>query len=89
MNLKHLQSFLTLAEQGSLVRAAAASNMAESLLSRHIASLETAWGAAMDQFLRLGVIAQESAGLPTGAVSGWGQVKPDRDKKKIRYQSIF
>ena len=44
MNLKQLQSFARVAEQGSLARAAAASDVAESLISRHIAALEEAWG---------------------------------------------
>lgn len=44
MNLKQLQSFVWVAEQGSLARAAAASDVAESLISRHIAALELAWG---------------------------------------------
>ena len=93
MNFKHLQSFLMVAEQGSLARAAAAGDLAESLISRHISLLEAAWGArlfertgrgmvlsefgqrmlpqvraAMDQILRLEVIAKESAGVPTGTV---------------------
>lgn len=93
MNFKHLQSFLTVAEQGSLARAAAATDLAESLISRHISSLEATWGArlfertgrgmalsefgqrmlpqvraAMDQIVRLEVIAKESAGVPTGTV---------------------
>lgn len=44
MNLKQLQSFLHVAEQGSLARAGAATDLAESLISRHIAALESAWG---------------------------------------------
>lgn len=44
MNLKQLQSFVHVAEQGSLARAGAATDLAESLISRHIAALETGWG---------------------------------------------
>ena len=44
MNLRQLQSFLHVAEQGSLARAGVASDLAESLISRHIAALESAWG---------------------------------------------
>lgn len=44
MNLKQLQSFLHVAEQGSLARAAAATDVAESLISRHVAALEGEWG---------------------------------------------
>ena len=44
MNFKQLQSFVRVAEQGSLARAAAATDVAESLISRHIGALEAAWG---------------------------------------------
>ena len=44
MNLKQLHSFVHVAEQGSLARAAAATDLAESLISRHIAALEADWG---------------------------------------------
>lgn len=44
MNLKQLQSFVHVAEQGSLARAGAATDLAESLISRHIAALESGWG---------------------------------------------
>lgn len=44
MNLRQLQSFVHVAEHGSLARAAAATDVAESLISRHIAALESAWG---------------------------------------------
>ena len=44
MNLRQLQSFVHVAEQGSLARAAAATDLAESLISRHVAALESAWG---------------------------------------------
>lgn len=44
MNLKQLQSFVHVAEQGSLARAAAATDLAESLISRHVAALEAGWG---------------------------------------------
>src|SRR5262245_8358541 len=44
MNLKQLQSFVHVAHQGSLARAAAATDLAESLISRHISALESAWG---------------------------------------------
>ena len=44
MNLKHLHSFVHVADQGSLARAAAATDVAESLISRHVAALEAAWG---------------------------------------------
>jgi DNA-binding transcriptional LysR family regulator len=44
MNLKQLQSFVHVAEQGSLARASAATDLAESLISRHVAALESAWG---------------------------------------------
>lgn len=44
MNLKQLHSFLHVAQQGSLARAAAATDLAESLISRHVAALESAWG---------------------------------------------
>lgn len=44
MNLKQLQSFVHVAEQGSLARATAATDVAGSLISRHIAALESAWG---------------------------------------------
>lgn len=44
MNLKQLQSFVWVAEQGSLARASAATDAAESLISRHIAALESEWG---------------------------------------------
>ena len=59
MNLKHLQSFLTVAEQGSLARAAAASDLAESLISRHISSLETAWGARLFERTGRGMVLSE------------------------------
>ncbi|HEX7888246.1 MAG TPA: LysR family transcriptional regulator, partial [Ramlibacter sp.] len=36
--------FVHVAEQGSLARATAATDLAESLISRHIAALESAWG---------------------------------------------
>jgi len=93
MNLKQLQSFVWVAEQGSLARAAVATDVAESLISRHISALEAAWGdrlfertgrgmalsdfgrrmlpeahAALEQVARLGGIARESAGVPTGVV---------------------
>lgn len=44
MNLKQLHSFVWVAEQGSLARAAAATDQAESLISRHVAALEAEWG---------------------------------------------
>jgi len=44
MNLKQLQSFERVAEQGSLARAAAATDQAESLISRQVAALEREWG---------------------------------------------
>ncbi|NNU43370.1 LysR family transcriptional regulator [Ramlibacter montanisoli] len=44
MNLKQLQSFVHVAEQGSLARAGAATDLAESLISRHVAALEAEWG---------------------------------------------
>jgi len=44
MNLKQLQSFVHVAEQGSLARAGAATDLAESLISRHVAALEAGWG---------------------------------------------
>jgi LysR family transcriptional regulator, nitrogen assimilation regulatory protein len=44
MNLKQLQSFVHVAEQGSLARAGAATDLAESLISRHVAALEGEWG---------------------------------------------
>ena len=44
MNLKQLQSFVHVAEQGSLARAGAATDLAESLISRHVAVLEAEWG---------------------------------------------
>jgi DNA-binding transcriptional LysR family regulator len=44
MNFKQLQSFVWVAEQGSLARASAATDVAESLISRHIGALEAAWG---------------------------------------------
>jgi len=59
MNLKHLQSFLTVAEQGSLARAAAATDLAESLISRHISSLETAWGARLFERTGRGMVLSE------------------------------
>lgn len=42
--MKQLHSFLHVAQQGSLARASAATDLAESLISRHIAALESAWG---------------------------------------------
>nr|WP_222622644.1 LysR family transcriptional regulator [Ramlibacter albus] len=39
-----MHSFLHVAQQGSLAKAAAATDLAESLISRHIAALETGWG---------------------------------------------
>jgi len=93
MNLKQLQSFVQVADQGSLARAAAATDLAESLISRRIAALEGDWGdrlfertgrgmalsdfgrrmlpevrAALEQVERLGEVARESAGVPTGTV---------------------
>ena len=59
MNLKHLQSFLTVAEQGSLARAAAATDLAESLISRHISSLENAWGARLFERTGRGMVLSE------------------------------
>jgi DNA-binding transcriptional LysR family regulator len=59
MNLKHLQSFLTVAEQGSLARAAAATDLAESLISRHISSLETSWGARLFERTGRGMVLSE------------------------------
>lgn len=44
MNLKQLRSFVHVAEHGSLARAAVANDLAESLISRHIAALESGWG---------------------------------------------
>lgn len=44
MNLRQLHSFVQVAEQGSLARAGAATDVAESLISRHIAALESEWG---------------------------------------------
>jgi LysR family transcriptional regulator, nitrogen assimilation regulatory protein len=44
MNLKQLQAFQRVAEHGSLARAAAATDMAESLISRQVAALEREWG---------------------------------------------
>lgn len=44
MNFKHLQAFQLVAAHGSLARAAAATDLAESLISRHIAALEREWG---------------------------------------------
>jgi DNA-binding transcriptional LysR family regulator len=44
VKLKQLQSFVGVAEHGSLARAAAASDQAESLISRHVGALETEWG---------------------------------------------
>ena len=44
MNLKQLHSFVQVAEQGSLARAGAATDLAESLISRHVAALESEWG---------------------------------------------
>lgn len=93
MNLRQLQSFVHVAEQGSLARAGAATDVAQSLMSRHIAALESQWGdrlfertgrgmalsefgrrmlpevrAALEQVGRLGELARESAGVPTGTV---------------------
>jgi len=93
MNLKQLQSFVHVAEHGSLARAAAATDLAESLISRHIAALEGDWGdrlfertgrgmalsdfgrrmlpevrTALERVERLGEVAHESAGVPTGTV---------------------
>jgi LysR family nitrogen assimilation transcriptional regulator len=93
MKIKQLQSFLSVAEEGSLKRAGATTDTAESLISRHISSLEVAWGTrlfertgrgmalsefgrrmlpevrnAIEQVLRLDVIAKESSGVPTGTV---------------------
>jgi LysR family nitrogen assimilation transcriptional regulator len=44
MNLKQLHAFALVAEHGSLARAAAATDQAESLISRHVAALESHWG---------------------------------------------
>lgn len=44
MNFKQLSTFLLVAEMESLSRAAIASGMAQSLVSRHISMLESAWG---------------------------------------------
>jgi LysR family transcriptional regulator, nitrogen assimilation regulatory protein len=44
MNLKQLQAFQRVAEHGSLARAAAATDQAESLISRYISALESEWG---------------------------------------------
>jgi LysR family transcriptional regulator, nitrogen assimilation regulatory protein len=44
LNLKQLESFVRVAEQGSLARAAVATDQAESLISRHVAALESEWG---------------------------------------------
>jgi DNA-binding transcriptional LysR family regulator len=44
VNLKQLQSFARVAEHGSLARAAAATDQAESLISRQIGALEGEWG---------------------------------------------
>jgi LysR family transcriptional regulator, nitrogen assimilation regulatory protein len=44
VNLKQLQSFARVAEHGSLARAAAATDQAESLISQQIGSLEGEWG---------------------------------------------
>jgi DNA-binding transcriptional LysR family regulator len=93
MNLAQLQSFVHVALHGSLARSAAATDLAPSLISRHIAALEAAWGdrlfertgrgmvlsefgarmlpevrAALGQVERLGDVARESAGVPTGIV---------------------
>lgn len=44
MNIKQLSTFLLVADMESLSRAAIASDMAQSLVSRHISMLESAWG---------------------------------------------
>src|SRR5690606_17145009 len=44
MNFKQISTFLLVADMESLSRAAIASDMAQSLVSRHISMLEAAWG---------------------------------------------
>lgn len=44
MKLNQLVSFLHVAEHGSLAKAAVANDCAESLISRHVAALESEWG---------------------------------------------
>lgn len=44
MNLKQLQTFVLVADLGSLSRAATAMDMAPSLVSRQIGQLEGEWG---------------------------------------------
>ncbi|MDB5954596.1 LysR family transcriptional regulator [Ramlibacter sp.] len=59
MNLKQLQSFVHVAEQGSLARAGAATGLAESLISRHIAALESAWGDRLFERTGRGMVLSE------------------------------
>jgi len=52
VNLRHLRSFLWVAEHGSLSRASAATDQPQSLISRQVAALEADWGDRL--FVRTG-----------------------------------
>lgn len=59
MNLKQLQSFMRVAHHGSLARTAAATDLAESLISRHISALESAWGDRLFERTGRGMVLSE------------------------------
>lgn len=59
MNLKQLQSFVRVAEHGSLARTAAATDLAESLISRQISALESAWGDRLFERTGRGMVLSE------------------------------
>jgi len=59
MNLKQLDSFMRVAQHGSLARTAAATDQAESLISRHISALESAWGDRLFERTGRGMVLSE------------------------------
>ena len=56
MNLKQLQTFALVANLGSLSRAAKALDIAQSLVSRHLAQLESEWGDRLFERTGRGVV---------------------------------
>lgn len=59
MNLRKLEIFTLVAELGSLSKAAKATGMAQSLVSRHIAQLEEEWGDKLFERTGRGVLLSE------------------------------
>jgi LysR family nitrogen assimilation transcriptional regulator len=59
MNINQLQSFVRVAHHGSLARTAAATDLAESLISRHISALESVWGDRLFERTGRGMVLSE------------------------------